>query len=137
MFTLWGGMNKIFAVPFLAFCLIFVLWTLPAYAAPLPSVSLDVPANPFIGQNFSFTATFDNTSATDAGYGPFIDLIFPVIGTDGGGNDGIDFISASYLGVPLNAADIRVLTFPSSGSGCPSGLSPVSHPFAVNTPAHH
>lgn len=108
----------------------------PGYAAPVPSMSLAVPPQPFIGQNFSFTATFDNTSATDTGYGPFIDLIFPVIGTDGAlaaVDDGIDFVSAAYLGVPLNAADVRVLTFPSSGSGCTGGLRPVNHPFAVDT----
>lgn len=100
------------------------------YTAPVPSVTLDIPPQPFIGQNINFTATFDNTSATDTGYGPFIDLIFPVIGADG--DDGIDFIGASYLGIPLNANDIVVKTFPSTGSGCPAGLRPVTHPFAVD-----
>lgn len=61
--------------------------------------------------------------------------MFPVIGADGAGaaiDDGIDFIGASYLGIPLNAADIVVQTFPSSGSGCPVGLRPLNHPFAVD-----
>ncbi len=127
--------NKFFIYNFLLILFVFTIVS-AVNAAPLPSVSLDVPAQPFIGQNINFTATFDNTSATDTGYGPFIDLIFPVIGADGAGtqiDDGLDFIGASYLGVPLNAADIVVQTFPSTGSGCPSGLRPVNHPFAVNS----
>ena len=53
----------------------------PAAANPavgVPAVSLGLPATVFIGQAFTFTVTFDNTSATDTGYGPFIDLLFPV-----------------------------------------------------------
>ena len=123
-------MKKIYYVFILLTLMFFIINPSLGHSAPVPSVSLDVPSQPFIGQNFNFTATFDNTSATDTGYGPFIDLIFPLIGADG--DDGIDFLGASYLGIPLSAGDIIVKTFPSTGSGCPSGLTPVTHPFAVD-----
>ena len=99
--------------------------------APVASVGLSVPANVMVGENFTFTASFSNTSgtATDVGYGPFIDVVLPTNGADGNGNqnlplDGISFISASYLG---NAVVSTVLTFPGSGAvnTC------VDHPYAV------
>ena len=65
--------------------------------------------------------TFSNS--VDPGYGPFVDLIFPVTGVDGAGaavDDGLDFLSATAYGVALTATS---LTFP--GSGC------VNHPYAV------
>ena len=48
-----------------------------------PVATLDVPSSGFIGESFSFTVTFDNTSTTDEGFGPFIDLILPRNGADG------------------------------------------------------
>ncbi len=101
-----------------------VLWAAPL--AAVPTVTLNVPGAVFIGENFSFTVTFDNSSPTDVGYGPYIDLIFPVIGADGAGaavDDGIDFLGATYLGQPVTAIS---LTFPDDGFGC------VSHPYAVD-----
>lgn len=91
-----------------------------ALAAPIPTVTLDLPAENFIGEDFSFTVTFDNTSSADVGYGPFIDVVFPVTGADG--DDGIDFVSATYLGLPVTTVQ---LTFPAPG-GC------VDHPYAVD-----
>ena len=87
------------------------------------SVSLGMPSDVMLGENFSFTARFDNTSATstDIGYGPFIDLVFPVTGGDGDG-DGIDYSSASYLG---NALEDDFQTFPDDGVG----VGCVSHPW--------
>ncbi len=100
-----------------------------AQAQPIPSVALDVPAESFIGEDFSFTASFDNLSVTDVGYGPFIDLIFPVNGIDGAAGadtpDGIDFVDATYLGTAVTAIP---LTFPDSGGG--TGC--VAHPLAVD-----
>ncbi len=87
----------------------------PAYAATA-AVSLGMPASVMLGENFSFTVTFDNTGDTP-GYGPFIDMIFPVTGLDG--DDGIDFISATYLGA---AVESNAQTFPAAGC--------VSHPWA-------
>ena len=130
--TRWGQV-----LPLLLFG-ILVVTSLQTYAAPVPSTALQVPAEIFIGNPFSFTATFDNTSPTEVGYGPFIDLVFPVIGTDGAGaavDDGIDFLSAAYLGAPVTAVQ---RTFgPANTGGCTGGLGPVSHPYAVdstNTP---
>jgi large repetitive protein len=96
-----------------------------------PTVALSMPSEAFIGSNVSFTATFDNTASPpgNVGYGPFIDLVFPVNGVDGLANtdvmDGLDFISATYLGVPVTTT---VLTFPGSGV-----TSCVDHPYAVDT----
>ncbi len=116
----------------------FLPATSPASAAPpaappadgIPSVSISAPASVSIGAPFTFTVTFDNTHAADTGYGPFIDLIFPVNGADGGAGvdtpDGIDFTGATYLGAAVNAVE---LTFPGPGGG--TGC--VSHPFARDT----
>ncbi len=89
--------------------------------APTPATSVNLPVESFLGQDFTFAVTFSNS--VDPGYGPFIDLIFPVTGVDGAGaaaDDGLDFLSATAYGVSLTAAS---LTFP--GSGC------VNHPYAV------
>ncbi len=83
--------------------------------AAMASVSLGLPGSVMLGENFSFTVTFDNMGDAP-GYGPFIDLIFPVTGMDG--DDGIDFVSATYLGL---AVESNVQTFPASGC--------VSHPW--------
>ncbi len=102
--------------------------------APLASVTLAVPATLQIGEAFSFTATFDNTDADEVGYGPFIDVYFPVIGVDGAGaavDDGIDFVSASFLGGSITTVS---QTFPAAPLGGPCGAaqSPVNHPYAVD-----
>jgi len=92
----------------------------PLYA-PVPSVSLSMPDPIMLGEDFTFTATFENPGST--GYGPFIDMVFPVNGADGAAGtqtpDGIDFVSATYLGV---AVETRVLTFDASGNA--------THPYA-------
>ena len=81
-----------------------------------------------IGEDFQFTVTFDNTG-TDTGFGPFVDLVFPVNGADGAAGtdtaDGVDFISATYLGQTLNTIE---LTFPDDGGG----IGAIDHPFAVD-----
>jgi fimbrial isopeptide formation D2 family protein/uncharacterized repeat protein (TIGR01451 family) len=109
----------------------------PAYAAPAPTVALSAPSSVLIGENFSFTATFSNPSV-DVGYGPFIDLIFPVNGADGAAGasapDGIDFVSAAYLGQPV---DTTVIVFPDDDGPGPGTAGTVNHPYAVdntNTP---
>lgn len=95
---------------------------------PAAWVGLDLPGSILIGENFSFTATFNNTG-DDPGYGPFIDLVFPVNGADGAAgsdtHDGIDFIDASYLGVAVTTYE---LTFPDDGGG--TGC--VDHPLALD-----
>jgi len=109
---------------------------LPVRAASAPSVTISAPANVLVGSNFTFTTTFDNTSLTDTGFGPYIDLIVPFNGTNGvDGNiipndpnevDGIDVISASYLS---SSIALRTRTFPDSGGG--SGC--VAHPLTVTS----
>jgi len=85
--------------------------------APIASVSLGVPAEGFIGEDVAFTVTFDNASAVDVGYGPYIDLYLPLSGVDGTGsggvNDGLSLLTASYLGSPVTTF---TLDCPSSGS---------------------
>ncbi len=89
----------------------------PLMSSP-PSISLSVPAEAFIGDNVTFTVTFDNTD-TVPGYGPLMDLIIPTNGPDGAPNpDGLTFVNATYLGVALEKT---VITVP--GSGC------VTHPY--------
>ncbi len=100
-----------------------------AGAAPVPSVALDVPAESMLGEQVRFTLTFDN--AGDApGYGPWIDLVLPLNGADGAAGtdtpDGLSFVSATHLGVPLATT---VLAFPDDGGG----LGCVDHPFAVDS----
>ncbi|RJP53207.1 MAG: sortase [Anaerolineaceae bacterium] len=87
-----------------------------------PSTLLDVPAEAFIGENVTFTVTFDNTD-TVPGYGPLIDLIIPTNGPDGAPDpDGLTFLDATYLGIALEKT---VITVP--GSGC------VTHPYMVDS----
>ena len=91
-------------------------------AAAYPTVTIN-PSSVMIGEDFSFTATFDNTDA-DPGYGPFIDLVFPYTGEDG--DDGIEYYSSSYLGSALED-DIQFFPDQGGGWGC------VSHPWLRNT----
>ncbi|MCL4207221.1 MAG: isopeptide-forming domain-containing fimbrial protein [Pirellulaceae bacterium] len=95
-----------------------------------PAVALSIPATAFIGDTVNFSVTFDNASATDTGYGPFVDVIFPNNGADGAGNtslplDGLSFVNATYLGIGVTST---VLTFPGSGAG----PTCVEHPYAVD-----
>ena len=97
--------------------------------AATPNTILSAPANPFIGDTLTITATFDNSGA-DTGYGPYIDLFLPLSGADGttaGPNDGISFTNATYLGTSLTT---HVLD-------CPAGTN-VTHPLTgltVSCPA--
>ncbi|MBI4936440.1 MAG: DUF11 domain-containing protein, partial [Actinobacteria bacterium] len=70
------------------------------FAAPVPTATI-TPASttPMIGETTTLTLTFDNTSATDVGYGPYIDLRLPIAGADG--NDGLSFSAATYLGAAV------------------------------------
>ncbi len=109
----------------------------PLYVAQ-PLVTLGVPAQGILGEPFSFTATFDNNYVApppETGYGPFIDLVFPVNGEDGDAGlnpppDGLDFVSASYLGTPIDASLITELTFP----GPAGSITCVDHPLATEPP---
>jgi hypothetical protein len=90
--------------------------------APVAGVTIDAPANPFIGDALTLTITFDNTDPTDTGYGPYIDLFLPLSGADGQNppsqDDGITFTSADYLGGSVTTQTLD----------CPAGGT-VTHPL--------
>ncbi|CAN5137640.1 hypothetical protein BH09ACT3_BH09ACT3_06630 [soil metagenome] len=70
---------------------------------------------PLIGEQTTFTVSFDNISADVpplVGYGPRVDLYFDSTGMDG--DDGISFVSAAYLGQAVSAQQI---TIPALDSG--------------------
>ncbi len=104
--------------------------------APAPSVSLSVPAQVPLGEAFSFTVSFDNTSAvgSDVGYGPIVDLLLPINGADGNAGtdtpDGIAFVGATYLGVGLTST---VLPFPDADGPGPGTTGCVTHPYYRDT----
>ncbi|WP_432732462.1 VCBS domain-containing protein [Jeongeupia wiesaeckerbachi] len=86
-------------------------------ASATPTLSLgSAGADTLIGDQLSFTLSLSNPS-TQPGYAPFIDLFMPATGKDG--DDGVSFVSASYLGHQIKSF---VLTFDASGQ--------VTHPLA-------
>src|SRR5262249_46919158 len=90
---------------------------------------------PFLGSDFSMSATFSNTGTT-VGYGPYVDVILPVPGADGPPqNDGISFISGSarYLGAPVTTF---VTTFDAQGQARhPLAKDNTGQPVIVAGPA--
>ena len=88
-----------------------------------PDVQFQDTASEYVqvGQNFEFTVTFQKHWHRRRAIGPFVDLIFP----DVRNSNGIDFVSATYLGQPLNVIE---LVFPDDGDG----TGTISHPFAVD-----
>ncbi|GLO12450.1 hypothetical protein PPUJ20028_10310 [Pseudomonas putida] len=97
-----------------------------ADAAPtvsLPSSGSDV----LLGDTFTFTVNFSNTSSQE-GYAPFINLFMPSTGKDG--DDGVNFISASYLGQNLTA---HVVTFAADGTAThPLAKDASGNPLIIN-----
>jgi len=87
-----------------------------------PTVSLSgANIDALLGGQLSFTATFTNNSS-QVGFSPFIDLILPATGKDGAGagiDDGITFVSATYLGQTVRAYTV---TFDAAGNA--------THPLA-------
>ncbi|CAG2139117.1 hypothetical protein LMG26411_01659 [Cupriavidus numazuensis] len=76
-----------------------------------PTVTLDSGGETILlGGNATIHATFTNPSS-QPGYAPYIDVLLPATGYDG--DDGVSFVSASYLGVPLTA---HVVTFGADGT---------------------
>ena len=89
-----------------------------------PVATLTVPAQGVMGQNLNLTLTFANTSPSSTGYGPYLDLYLPASGANG--NNGISFVSASYLGTPINAL---TRFFDSTGH--------LTHPLAKNNSGNY
>ncbi|WP_250530149.1 VCBS domain-containing protein [Caballeronia sp. ATUFL_F1_KS4A] len=76
-----------------------------------PSVTLSSAGQDvLLGNQFTFNVSFTNTS-TQVGYAPYVDLLMPATGKDG--NDGVSFVSASYLG---QAVTSFVVTFDANGN---------------------
>ncbi|MFZ4289705.1 DUF4347 domain-containing protein [Variovorax sp. HJSM1_2] len=71
-----------------------------------------------LGDQFTFTLNFAN-NVSQEGYAPYIDLALSATGKDG--NDGVSFVSATYLG---NTLKTYVLTFDANGNA--------THPLAVD-----
>ncbi|TWU31969.1 SdrD B-like domain-containing protein [Novipirellula artificiosorum] len=88
-----------------------------------PEASLSADQNVMLGENFTFSVTFDNTGA-DTGFGPYIDLLMPASGADG--SDGVTLTGASYLGQTLNVYEH---TFIDSGDGTET----IAHPYFVDS----
>lgn len=108
--------------------------------APVPGVSLDIPASLLIGEEFSFTVSFDNTSATDVGFGPYIDIFLPQSGADDGTagekEDGITYTSVDYLGNGVRTwdgtcSDNGTIIHPLTGLpvSCPATPAGMASPF--------
>lgn len=95
-------------------------------ADAVPTVTLSTATmDTLLGGQFSFTASFTNTSSSQVGFAPFIDLILPATGKDGAGaevDDGITFVSATYFGQPVKAYTI---TFDAAGNA--------THPLAKDS----
>lgn len=90
-----------------------------AFAAPIPTATI-TPASSTVrlGSNVQFNVAFDNAAVTPplVGYGPYLDVLLPM-GIDGAiapPLDGLSFIDATYLGVPVNV--VLNTTCPISGS---------------------
>lgn len=105
-----------------------------------PDVTLTVPDKPKVGETVQVKATFDNTSATDTGFGPYIDLVIKHTGTDGTGDgstaanayDGLTFQNATYLGQNVTAT---VLTFDAAGHAIhPYAKDASGAPLVVDAP---
>ncbi|MEO1495194.1 MAG: hypothetical protein AAFV19_23875, partial [Pseudomonadota bacterium] len=90
-----------------------------------PTVTIDGPAEVELGaQDVTYSVTFDNTSDTDTGFAPFINVVLPTTGADGAGNeidDGITFDSATFLGTSIVPTEV---VFDADGNA--------EHPVAVD-----
>ena len=99
-------------------------------ASAIPAVSLVVPPQALIGSTVQFTASFQNSSATQTGYGPIIDLELPTVGT--GTNNGLSFTGATYLGSPVKAT---VETFDATGHATnPMAFDSSGNPVVISGP---
>ncbi|BAN26672.1 outer membrane adhesin like protein [Caballeronia insecticola] len=80
-----------------------------------------------LGNQFSFDVSFTNASS-QVGYGPYVDLLIPATGRDG--NDGVTFVSATYLGQTVTAFNI---TFDANGRAVhPLAKDASGNPLVVN-----
>lgn len=128
----YPGYKTIFAVVMLCIIVISLSYILeppqktvlarPLFAAK-PTVSVSIPGEVMVGESFTFDVTL-GPDATTTGYGPIIDVVFPVVGA--GGNpatpNGYDFVSAAYSGSAIECAAVEF--------ELKSGTIQASHPYA-------
>ena len=95
---------------------------------PSPTATLSVPGSPFIGSGVTAQISFSNNATTAIGFGPYVDLFTDSTGADG--DDGVSFVSATSLGVPVTAQTITLAcngsdTHPLTGLAltCPTGIA--------------
>jgi uncharacterized repeat protein (TIGR01451 family) len=114
-----------------------LLTTVAPTAGPTPSVTLDVPDEVLIGEEFKFKVTFN--PGTALGYGPFIDLVLPAGGVDyndgNGPCDGVTFVSGSAQMIGINGGPIPLTTDVVSAPcnhTIAGACQTVNHPYAAN-----
>lgn len=107
-----GDIDKLIALSSTAMASFEGLLADAAPTVTLPAAGADV----LLGDRFNFTVNFTNTSGQE-GYAPFLTLFMPASGKDG--DDGVTFISASYLGQNLVT---HVVIFDAAGNA--------THPIA-------
>ncbi|CAD5105836.1 VCBS domain-containing protein [Zestomonas carbonaria] len=118
-----GDIDKAIALSAVALNAYDLLLADAAPTTELASAGQDV----LLGDQFNFIVNFRNTSTQD-GYAPFINLFMPATGRDG--DDGVRFVSASYLGQTLNA---QVITFDASGNAThPLARDSSGNPLVIN-----
>ncbi|SFC57905.1 VCBS repeat-containing protein [Pseudomonas citronellolis] len=92
-----------------------------------PTVSISMPdSDVLIGGQFTFTVDLNNASS-QVGYAPYVDLFLPATGKDG--DDGISFVSATYLGQTVKS---YVITFDANGNAThPLAKGPDGNPLVI------
>ena len=86
---------------------------------PVPAVGIATSPNAMVGSDVPINLTFTNSSPDGTGYGPYIDLVLP-LGADG--DDGLTFVSATYLDAPVVNVQLTA-----DVTGC------VWHPWALDS----
>ncbi|WP_235007734.1 VCBS domain-containing protein [Caballeronia humi] len=97
-----------------------------ADASPTTTLSA-ATSDVLLGDQFTFDVSLTNASS-QVGYAPYIDLLVPATGKDG--NDGVSFVSASYLGQAVTAV---TLTFDANGNAThPLAKDATGNPLVIN-----
>ena len=127
---------------FVASAIVVLVPAQSVLAAPVASSAISPgAATANIGENTTFTVTFDNTGP-DTGYAPYVDVYLPIAGADNTA-DGVSFTSASFLGSPIaplltTTCTGASVTHPLTGlmTSCPLGqqLVVLQLPFGSFTP---
>jgi hypothetical protein len=110
---------------------------LSAFAQPQPPIPIvtvvQTPKDALVGGDVTFCIKFRNASPVAAGYGPFIDLVFPAGGADWNQMsqpcDGATFVSARVTST-TPAVPLLPESPASTATPCGSANSPIPHPYA-------